>query len=390
MYVLHRGKAWIRIPVWVDDLFPTYNSSKLKDEVFTHIRGITGERFELKDLGELKDALGVQFTCKWKEGVIEMRMERHKRRLLSTSGMEDCNPTDVPMVVVLQKPDHPPTPEESAKVREILGQIDYRSVVGSMGYMVQAACPLLSYAYSTLSRFNNAVTLVAAKALKHVLRYIKGTVNEPLVYTRRGIVGPDLRLVSFAGHNFPKSKPGEGTDTVAFTDASFADDRYDCRSQTGMCIFVFGCLVVWKSVRQSTVATSTYHAETVAAHEGATEIVWIRLLLKEFKFGQTKPSVMWQDNAAVVRNTHNPTKHEASKHIRVKYMWKRDLLNEGVLVMFKIPTTRQVSDVLTKPLKGDDFHKYSKVMRGLVKWPETLGLPEHALFAKVFETYWPN
>ena len=157
-----------------------------------------------------------------------------------------------------------------------------------------------------------------------------------------------------------------------------------------MCIFVAGCLVIWKSIRQSTVATSTYHAETVAAHEGATEIVWIRHLLKELKFGQTAPSIMWQDTAAVVRNTHNPTKHEASKHIRVKYMWKRDLLNEGVIAMFKIPTARQVSDVLTKPLSKDDFRKYSEVMRGIVKWKEVYGEREIATLSFYMRSVWPG
>ena len=37
MYLFFRGKKWIRVPVWVDDLFPTSNSEKLRDEVFKHI-----------------------------------------------------------------------------------------------------------------------------------------------------------------------------------------------------------------------------------------------------------------------------------------------------------------------------------------------------------------
>ena len=61
MYVYFRGKEWMRVPVWVDDLFPTYNSEKLRGDVFKHI----SKKFELKDLGELSDALGVQFLCEW-------------------------------------------------------------------------------------------------------------------------------------------------------------------------------------------------------------------------------------------------------------------------------------------------------------------------------------
>jgi hypothetical protein len=389
MYVIHRGKEWVRIPVWVDDLFPTYNSTKLLGEVFTHIKGLTKEKFELIDMGELSKALGVEFKCDWKAGRIEMRMDEHKRKLLASTGMEECNPTAVPMMKVLEKPDSPVTQEEAEKVKGVLGVIDFRSVVGSAGYFVQAACPLLAYVHSVLARFSNGVTLEAAKALRHLLRYIKGTIGEALVYKRQP-AGPELRLVSFPSHNFPREKDRTDSDAVAFTDASFADDKYDCKSQTGMCVFLFGCPVVWKSRRQSTVATSTYHAETIAAHEGATEIVWIRLLLKELKYGQKKPSVMWQDNAAVVRNTYNPTKHEASKHIRVKYMWKRELLDKGVLIMLKIPTKRQVSDVLTKPLMKEEFRKYSGVLRGEQTWPEVLGSTEKALFTTLMDLYWPE
>jgi hypothetical protein len=180
------------------------------------------------------------------------------------------------------------------------------------------------------------------------------------------------------------------SDTVVYTDASFADDRFDSKSQTGMCVFLFGCVVVWKSVRQSTVATSTYHAETIAAHEGATELVWVRLLLEEVRMGQVEPSVMWQDNAAVITNTNNETKHEASKHIRVKYMWKRELLNAGVLVMLKIPTTRQVSDVFTKPLMREPFQRYARILMGLDTWPEVFGATERSLFAGVVSAYWPE
>jgi hypothetical protein len=392
MYLFFRGKEYIRIPVWVDDLFPTYNSERLRDEVFAFIKGLTIEKFELIDLGELSDALGVQFNCDWEGGKIEMSMDKQKRKLLASTGMEDCNPAHIPMVRVLEKPEGPVTLEETERVKGVLGDIDFRSVVGSAGYMVQAVCAPMSHAHSTLSRFNNGVTFEAAKALKHLLRYIKGTLGEAMVYTRKS-VGPDLRLVSFAGHNFPKTGD-QKVDTVVYTDASFADDRFDSKSQTGMCVFLFGCLVVWKSVRQSTVATSTYHAETIAAHEGATEIVWIRLLLQEVRFAQEKPSVMWQDNAAVIRNTYNPTKHEASKHIRVKYMWKRELLDQGVLVMLKIPTTRQVSDVLTKPLMRESFQKYSRVLMGLDTWPEVFGESERSLYARcaaeVVKCYWPR
>ena len=151
-----------------------------------------------------------------------------------------------------------------------------------------------------------------------------------------------------------------------------------------MC-FTFGNLTNWKSARQSCVSTSTFHAETQAAHLAATELMWARFLLKELRTEEKGPSVFWQDNAAVIRNTRNPTKHEASKHINVKFLYKRELCEKGFLDMLPIPTKRQLADALTKPLDAANFLRLRDGYMGHEYWPETGGLdpPAAAMFSDV-------
>jgi len=234
------------------------------------------------------------------------------------------------------------------------------------GYLATAACPDVSYAHSTLARFLTGVTVEAAKALKRTLRYIAGTVDLELVY-RRQVCGN-------------KSK------VVFFSDSSFADDFNDAKSQSGMLCFTFGNLTNWKSARQSCVSTSTFHAETQAAHLAATELMWIRFLLQELRTAEDEPSVFWQDNAAVIRNTRNPTKHEASKHINVKFLYKRELCEQGFLDMLPIPTKRQLADALTKPLDAPNFLRLRDGYMGHDYWPETGGLdpPATAMFSDIY------
>ena len=86
-----------------------------------------------------------------------------------------------------------------------------------------------------------------------------------------------------------------------------------------------------------------------------TELMWARVLLRELRTAEDGPSVFWQDNAAVIRNTRNPTKHEASKHINVKFLYKRELCEKGFLDMLSVPSKRQLADALTKPLDAPNF-----------------------------------
>ena len=138
--------------------------------------------------------------------------------------------------------------------------------------------------------------------------------------------------------------------------------------------------------RQSCVSTSTFHAETQAAHLAATELMWARVLLRELRTAEDGPSVFWQDNAAVIRNTRNPTKHEASKHINVKFLYKRELCEQGFLDMLSIPSKRQLADALTKPLDAPNFLRLRDGYMGHEYWPETGGLdpPAAAMLSDVY------
>jgi hypothetical protein len=360
IYRLERNGKFILLPAYVDDIFPLYNCRKLRDEVYTDLAAT----FTMKNLGKLRNSLGMEFDFDFNVGVADFTMVEKKKELLDSVGFMDARPKPTPMTRQLEKP-KVITVEEQRKADLVLNGIDYKSVVGSIGYMVQACCPDLAYVYSCLARFISGQTEAAAKALVHVLRYIRGTIDLSLRYHRH--------------EGKVKSK------AVFFTDASYADDFNDARSHSAMMGFTYGCLTHWKSIRQKTVSTSTYQAETVAAHLAATELVWVRFLLSELGDAEDGPTVVWQDNDAVIRNTLNPTKHEASKHINVKFHYKRELYEAGILEMLPIPTTRQLADALTKALTPEKFLTLRAGFMGHTYWPEVSGLdpPMDAIYGDV-------
>jgi hypothetical protein len=44
-----------------------------------------------------------------------------------------------------------------------------------------------------------------------------------------------------------------------------------------------------------------------------------------------------------------------AKHIKVRYFWLKDLINEGIIKLEYQSTNELVADILTKPLTGAQF-----------------------------------
>ena len=108
------------------------------------------------------------------------------------------------------------------------------------------------------------------------------------------------------------------------------------------------------------VATSTFMAETMGSYEAVREMVWQRKLLEEMGLAEVGPSVLWQDNQGVISNTYNGTRHDATKHIQVKFYYKRERLQEGVLILDYLVTNRMLADDLSKSIPPIVFLEHNK------------------------------
>ena len=62
--------------------------------------------------------------------------------------------------------------------------IPYRSAIGSLMYLATCTRPNLAALVSELSKFNQNPGIAHWEGFKHVLRYVKGTVGEGLLYKR--------------------------------------------------------------------------------------------------------------------------------------------------------------------------------------------------------------
>jgi hypothetical protein len=85
---------------------------------------------------------------------------------------------------------------------------------------------------------------------KHVLRYIRGTINYGLRYT----ASSNIQL-------------------HGFTDSDWAGSAEDRKSTSGMCFSLGSAMISWGSRKQKSVALSTAEAEYMAACEACIEAV---------------------------------------------------------------------------------------------------------------------
>ena len=61
------------------------------------------------------------------------------------------------------------------------------------------------------------------------------------------------------------------------------------------------------------------------------------------------------DNMSAINLSKNPVQHSKSKHIKIRYHFIRDLVEEKIVYLEFINTDNQKANIFTKPLDGLKF-----------------------------------
>ncbi len=64
----------------------------------------------------------------------------------------------------------------------------------------------------------------------------------------------------------------------------------------------------------------------------------------------------------MVRQGTESFKH--AKHIKVQFIWRKDLIDQGIIKMIYTPTNELVANILTKPLMGWKFQYLLYILLG--------------------------
>lgn len=330
VYSKRSGKDRVIIIIWVDDLIiAASDNSLLKD-----VKEMLTSKFKMKDLGKLKHFLGIDFDQS--KGTVRVNQKRYILRILERFNMLDCKPRSTPCELKLDY-DSDSDPIDPKR---------YREAVGSLIYLMTCTRPDLSWVLSKLSQYLSKPNEQLWSTVKHVMRYLRGTIDQELCY----------------------KKSDEKLKLVAYCDADFASDLNDRRSTTGYCFSLSanGPLISWKSKKQSTVALSTCEAEYMALTVTTQESMYLVQLLDSMENDcMYMPVQIFEDNQGAIALSKNPVCRQRCKHVDVRYHFIRSALSDGKVTVEYCPTEDMVADVMTKPVTKFKLEKFKGFLFGM-------------------------
>ncbi|PKU62682.1 Retrovirus-related Pol polyprotein from transposon TNT 1-94 [Dendrobium catenatum] len=171
------------------------------------------------------------------------------------------------------------------------------------------------------------------KALKRLLRYVKGTLSHGLPIN----VGP--------------------LEFRTYLDANWASDNTDRKSISSFCTFLGPNLVSWTVKKQVTMAKSSTEAEYRSLSAAASEVIWLRRLASELNLLQSSSTVIYCDNTSAMAIAKNPVFHARTKHVEIDYHFIRQQISSGQIALEHISSTDQIADIFTKPFAISRFNE---------------------------------
>ncbi|GKD12058.1 zinc finger, CCHC-type containing protein [Tanacetum coccineum] len=241
-----------------------------------------------------------------------------KHMILKETSMTDSNDTKIPM--------DPGTKLVKAEDGNSVDATYYRSLIGSLRYLLHTR-PDLSYSVGLLSRFMQDPKDHHLKAVKQVIRYIKGTKEHGIIYKKEG-----------------------GCKITGYSDSSYGINTDQGKGTTGI-VFYFGeSPITWCTQKQPTVALSSCESEFMAATGAACQALWLKRLLSELTGWEEKRITLKVDNISAIALVRNPVFHGRSKHIDIRYHFIRECVENGHINVEHVSGELQRADILTKAL----------------------------------------
>lgn len=333
LFILRKAESFVYVHMHVDDGFVISNSTDLIEEFTSGLLQSYNYRWRENPSSHL----GIHLSYN-DDGSIFIDQAHYLEEVSERFEMEDCNSVKNPFATGTSLVNG--TEDEVKQAQHY----PYMSLVGSLMYAAVCTRPDITYAVNRLAQFNSCYTEHHWLAAKHVLRYVKGSLNRGIHY-----------------------RPTDGL-LRGYADADYANDEDSRRSVTGF-LFTFGSSIFsWKSKRQRTVALSTTEAEYMSLSDCSRHALWLKNLFCDLQLSYSSMSTsedslsavpifsagdaisLFNDNNGTVLLTQEPIINDKSKHIDIRYHFIRENVKCHNITTHHLATSSMPEDYLTKPL----------------------------------------
>ena len=240
----------------------------------------------------------------------------------------------------------------------------YQNLIGILRWLVELGRIDIGYEVSVLSRYLVQPRTGHLLQALHIFKYLEIHNDNELAMdpAYQDVEHPDIinqrianmkQMYPDAVEDIPSNAPeprGNPVQINCFVDSDHAGDKVTRRSQTGIILYCNTAPVLWYSKRQNTVESSTFGAEFVALRIASELIISLRYKLRMFGVPLLGPSNVFCDNEAVYKNAAFSETTLKKKHNSVCFHRVRECVASGVMVVHKVGTHYNLSDILTKSL----------------------------------------
>jgi len=296
----------IFLGTYVDDLIIL-----APDEYAKQIEKILNDKFETR-VSEF-DYLGISILQN-KDG-FQISHKRYALTLLERFGMTDCNPKPTPL---------PPNCMLTAASES--DRIDYpmMEAAGSLLWLARYR-PDLTYAAHLICKVASAPSQEHVYVFKHILQYIKGTLDFSVTFP------------------FGDTRPLQ---LRAYTDANWANDNVSRKSCGGAFIYAGSHLLKFYAKTQRHIATSSTHSEVCEISRGCRELVYFKGFLEELGFPQS-PIDVFTDSQSAINSTSTLNTSDLSKHYGVMLCEIRQYRDDNIIALKKVIGEDNIADLNT-------------------------------------------
>ena len=144
-------------------------------------------------------------------------------------------------------------------------------------------------------------TKIFWKERKHVLRYLRGTLDDGLWY-----------------------KNTDGVKLHGFTDVDWAGSPLDRKSTSGDIFSIGSTYFYCYNRKQRSLALNSVEVEYMVESQATCEAIYMRKNLVGLFGSQMDPTVIHCDNQSCIKLSINPVFHDRSNHIDIWYHHLRD------------------------------------------------------------------
>ena len=316
------GKHLLQVLCWTDD-FRAAGDRVIDVENFTTAMKAS---FPCRDVPTTK-FIGMQIRHDRQAGIMGINMEEKIDLLLEATGLTDCKSVSTPAI-------------PNSKLTRLKEGEESDGEMSAL-WIARAARSDALYAVNQLTPHLTKPGPQHNIALKHLLRYFKGTKSMELRFHRDPSRGQLFNLTTYSDSDFA-GEPQE--------------NEFPMRSLSGTCIMLEGVgAIVTSSTLQSTISRNTQESEYRALGKAAELTLGPRHQFEAMHLLAEGPSLMHVDNQAAIQLTKNVLCQAKTRHIKLDHHFIREVQANGHISVIYCPTKENVADIFTKALPKPQF-----------------------------------